>query len=98
MYATGLNGTMISLPTGASDASLTDYHVGRAKLYIDQRFGGHKLINSEIMKSNIELTRFPVPNAEDRQGTHSCPPLVRASDLIGQLSPQLLKKNHLFIL
>ena len=94
VYATGLNGTMISLPMGASDASLTHYHVDRAKLFIDQRFGAHKLINSEIIKSNIELTRFPVPNAEDRQGTHSYPALVRAADLIGQLSdPRYLKKT-----
>src|SRR5689334_8965054 len=44
LYATGKNGGMISLHPGASDASLTAYHVDRAKLFIDERFGGHKLI------------------------------------------------------
>jgi len=93
LYATGQGGTMVSLPLGASDASLTPYHVDRAKLFIDERFGGHKLIDSEAIKINIELTRFPVPNAEDHQGTNSFAALVRAADLIGQLSdPRYLKK------
>ena len=93
LYATGKDGAMVSLPLGASDASLTKYHVDRAKLFIDERFGGHKLIDSEAIKSNIELTRFPVPAAEDHQETNNYPGLVRAADLIGQLSdPRYLKK------
>ncbi|MBD2387802.1 Npun_R2479 family HD domain-containing metalloprotein [Cylindrospermum sp. FACHB-282] len=93
VYATGQNGKMIALPPGASDASLTPYHVDRAKLFIDERFGGHKLIDGEAIKSNIELTRFPVPTAEDHQDTKNFAGLVRAADLIGQLSdPRYLKK------
>lgn len=93
LYATGKNGKMISLPPGASDASLTPYHVDRAKLFIDERFGGHHLIDAEAIKSNIELTRFPVPSADDHQDTNSFPGLVRAADLIGQLSdPRYLRK------
>ncbi len=93
LYATGKDPKMISLAPGASDASLTPYHVDRAKLFIDERFGGHKLIDAEVIKSNIELTRFPVPAAEDHQGTESFAGLVRAADLIGQLSdPRYLKK------
>lgn len=93
LYATGKEGKMIPLPPGASDASLTPYHVDRAKLFIDERFGGHKLIDSEVIKSNIELTRFPVPAADDHQDTNSFAGLVRAADLIGQLSdPRYLKK------
>jgi hypothetical protein len=93
LYASGENGEMISLPLGASDASLTPYHVDRAKLFIDERFGGHKLIDAEVIKTNIELTRFPVPAACDHQGTSSFAALVRAADLIGQLSdPRYLKK------
>jgi hypothetical protein len=93
LYATGKEPKMISLAPGASDASLTPYHVDRAKLFIDERFGGHKLIDAEVIKSNIELTRFPVPAAEDHQGTDSFAGLVRAADLIGQLSdPRYLKK------
>ena len=93
LYATGQNGEMVYLPPGASDASLTPYHVDRAKLFIDERFGGHKLIDAEFIKRNIELTRFPVPNEGDHQDTVNFPGLIRASDLIGQLSdPRSLKK------
>lgn len=93
LYSTGKDGKMVPLPPGASDASLTPYHVDRAKLFIDERFGGHKLIDSEAIKSNIELTRFPVPTAEDHQDTNNFAGLVRAADLIGQLSdPRYLKK------
>ncbi|HAZ43070.1 MAG TPA: metal-dependent phosphohydrolase [Cyanobacteria bacterium UBA11369] len=93
LYATGINGTMAKLPPGASDASLTPYHVDRGKLFISERFGGHKLIDAEVIKANIELTRFPVPKDEDHQDTTHYPGLVRAADLIGQLSdPRYLKK------
>ncbi|WP_413173426.1 Npun_R2479 family HD domain-containing metalloprotein [Anabaena azotica] len=93
LYATGQNGNMVSLPAGASDASLTPYHVDRAKLFIDERFGGHPLIDSDAIKDNIELTRFPVPSADDHQDTSHFAGLVRAADLIGQLSdPRYLKK------
>ncbi|PAX47316.1 Npun_R2479 family HD domain-containing metalloprotein [Brunnivagina elsteri] len=93
LYSTGRDGKMISLLPGASDASMTPYHVDRAKLFIDERFGGHNLIDAEVIKTNIELTRFPVPAAEDHQGTESFAGLVRAADLIGQLSdPRYLKK------
>ncbi|MFB2918550.1 Npun_R2479 family HD domain-containing metalloprotein [Aerosakkonema funiforme] len=93
LYATGKDGGMVGLPPGASDAGLTPYHVDRAKLFIEERFGGHKLIDAYTIKSNIELTRFPVPAAEDHQDTVNYPGLVRAADLIGQLSdPRYLKK------
>ena len=92
IYATG-DGGMVALSPGASDASLTPYHVDRAKLFIDERFGGHKLIDATVIKRNIELTRFPVPAAEDHQDTVNYPGLIRAADLIGQLSdPRYLKK------
>ncbi len=93
LYATGRDGIKVELQPGASDASLTPYHVDRAKLFIDERFGGHKLIDAELIKRNIELTRFPVPSSEDHQDTVNFPGLLRASDLIGQLSdPRYLKK------
>ncbi len=92
-YATGCQGEMVNLPAGCTDASLTPYHVDRAKLFIDERFGGHKLIDAEIIKQNIELTRFPIPQESDHQDTANYPGLVRAADLIGQLSdPRYLKK------
>lgn len=93
LYATGIDDTMAPLSFGSSDAGLTPYHVDRGKLFVEERFGGHKLIDAEVVKRNIELTRFPVPKAEDHQGMVSFPGLVRASDLIGQLSdPRYLQK------
>jgi hypothetical protein len=93
LYAAGLEGMMVSLPPGATDASLTAYHVDRGKLFVEERFGRHKLIDAETIKQNIELTRFPVPADEDHQDTVNYPGLVRAADLIGQLSdPRYLQK------
>ncbi|MBW4579923.1 MAG: metal-dependent phosphohydrolase [Tildeniella nuda ZEHNDER 1965/U140] len=93
LCATGIADTMIELPLGATDASLTPYHVDRGKLFIDERFGGHRLLDTDLIKRNIELTRFPVPAAEDHQDTIHYPGLVRAADLIGQLSdPRYLQK------
>ncbi|MCU0518821.1 MAG: metal-dependent phosphohydrolase [Oscillatoria sp. Prado101] len=93
LYATGIDGKMVILPAGATDASLTPYHVDRGKLFINERFGGHRLIDAEVIKRNIELTRFPVPKDEDHQDTINYPGLVRAADLIGQLSdPRYLQK------
>ncbi|MCG5057174.1 MAG: metal-dependent phosphohydrolase [Limnoraphis sp. WC205] len=97
-YATGRHDDMVNLPDGCTDASLTPYHVDRAKLFIDERFGGHKLIDAEVIKRNIELTRFPVPKESDHQDTINYPGLVRAADLIGQLSDPryLIKIGALF--
>jgi hypothetical protein len=93
LCATGIDESMIALPPGCTDAVLTPYHVDRGKLFIEERFAGHKLIDTEVIKRNIELTRFPVPTAEDHKDTTDYPGLVRASDLIGQLSdPRYLKK------
>jgi hypothetical protein len=93
LYCTGQGDEMVMLQPGASDASLTPYHVDRGKRFIEERFGNNRLISAEIIKQNIELTRFPVPKQEDHQDTQNFPGLVRAADLIGQLSdPRYLKK------
>jgi hypothetical protein len=97
-FATGIDGAMIELPEGSTDAALTAYHVDRGKLFISERFGNHAVIDAEVIKQNMELTRFPVPDAEDHKCTTNFPGLLRASDLIGQMSdPRYLKKvNALF--
>jgi hypothetical protein len=93
LYATGLEDMMISLPLGATDASLTPFHVDRGKLFIEERFGTHHLIDAQAIKRNIELTRFPVPADEAYLNSINYPGLVRAADLIGQLSdPHYLQK------
>ena len=92
-YATGIDDSMISIPVGATSASLTPYHVDRGKLVINERFGGHYLIDTEQVKRNIELTRFPVPADETYKDRNNYSGLARAADLIGQLSdPRYLKK------
>ena len=93
LYATGKDGGVVALPPGSTDASLTPYHVDRGKLFVEERFGNHNLIDAEVVKYNIELTRFPVPADRDHQNTANYPAIVRAADLIGQLSdPRYLKK------
>lgn len=93
LYATGVDGGMVSISLGATAASLTPFHVDRGKLVIDERFGGHRLIDAEQIKRNIELTRFPVPAGETHQDRHNFCGLARAADLIGQLSdPNYLRK------
>ena len=93
LYATGRDGLKVPIPFGSTDASLTPYHVDRGKLFISERFGGHRLIDAEIIKRNIELTRFPVPADEDHKDTFNYAGMVRAADLIGQLSdPRYLQK------
>jgi hypothetical protein len=92
-YATGQGQPTIPLPAGSTDAALTPYHVDRGKLFVQERFGNHRLIDVELVKQCIEPTRFPVPHAEDHADTSGLPGLVRAADLIGQLSdPRYLNK------
>ncbi|MBE9127693.1 MULTISPECIES: Npun_R2479 family HD domain-containing metalloprotein [unclassified Coleofasciculus] len=93
LYAIGLERMMIALPQEATDASLTPYHVDRGKLFIKEYFGSHPLINVDVVKCNIELTRFPVPANDYYKDTENYPGLTRAADLIGQLSDlRYLKK------
>jgi hypothetical protein len=93
-FATGKGDEVVTLPPGSSDASLNPYHVDRGKLFIRERFAAHKLIDAEVISRNIELTRFPVPADDDHRDTRSYPGLVRAADLIGQLSdPRYLRKT-----
>ena len=93
LYATGLDDMLIELPFDATDASLAPFHVDRGKLFVEECFGGHNLIDTEAIKRNIELTRFPVPKDEEHKDTANYPGLARAADLIGQLSdPRYLQK------
>lgn len=93
VYATGIGQDKVTLPKGKTDASLTPYHVDRGKLFIKERFGSHPLLDTQAIEHSIELTRFPVPADLDHQDTLNYPGLVRAADLIGQLSdPRYLQK------
>ena len=99
-YVINARGDTIALPTGATDAAMTPYHVERSKLFVHERFGRVALAhidNSEI-EANIEHTRFPVPEDEVHAPTNDFPGLLRAADLIGQLADvnYLRKTSALF--
>ena len=94
-YATGVKDKTIKLPSGATDAALTPYHVDRSKQFVRERFGGTTLldIDPDVIASYIEMTRFPVPDDQVYKDTHSYAGLIRAADFIGQLGdPDYLRK------
>lgn len=93
MFATGIDDAVITLPPGATDASLTPYHVDRSKQFVVENFSSHPSIDVAAIVQQIELTRFPVPDAPEYRKTGSYAGLARAADLIGQLSdPRYLDK------
>jgi hypothetical protein len=86
-YVTNLAGDKVTLPEGATDASMAPYHVARSQLFVRER-GEKALVHLDIpaIEANIEHTRFPVPQDEQHESTDDFPGLVRAADLIGQLA------------
>ena len=93
LYDTGKDGKKTALNPGATAASLAPYRLDRSKLFIEERFGNHKLINAEAIKQNIEETRFSVLDSNANENIVNYSSLVRGADLIGQLSnPQYLQK------
>jgi hypothetical protein len=99
-YVINARGDTIALPTGATDAAMTPYHVERSKLFVHERFGRVALahIDNRQIEANIEHTRFPVPEDEVHAPTNDFPGLLRAADLIGQLADvnYLRKTSALF--
>ncbi len=92
-YVADLNKGTISPPPGSTDASLTPYHIDRAKLFIQKRYGANKRLNVKKICDNIERTRFPVPAEDDTTDSGDFAGLIRAADLIGQLGdPQYHRK------
>jgi hypothetical protein len=93
LYATAIDGVMISLSPETTDASLTPFHVDRGKLFVEECLSDRSPLNIQAVNRNIELTRFPVPADEEYSDTVNYPGLARAADLIGQLSdPRYLQK------
>lgn len=92
-YIINEKGDTVKPPPGASDAFLTPYHVDRGKIFVRERFGLSAALDAERVVQALELTRFPVPAAEDRRNVPGEPDLVRAADLIGQLAdPAYMRK------
>lgn len=83
-YVVDASGGRVTLPRGASDASLTAYHVDRSKMFAFERLGNSPVFDAARVAQAIELTRFP-PSSETADTTVLEPRLVQAADLIGQL-------------
>lgn len=86
------DGRKVTLPRGASDASLTPYHVDRSKLFAFERLERSPNIDAARVAEAIEMTRFPVPQGPDR----ACglePKLAQAADFIGQLGDPLYSRK-----
>jgi hypothetical protein len=84
-YVTGKGAETVELPEGATDASLTPYHIDRGMLFVRERFAKNRHIDVEMLCANIEYTRFPVPAENEAKAATDYPELLRASDLMGQL-------------
>jgi hypothetical protein len=98
-YVYNEDGDLVAISAGATDASLTPYHVARFKLFVRERFGKSLThIDTREIEANIEHTRFPVPEDELQTSTADYPGLLRAADLIGQLADidYLRKTSALF--
>jgi len=94
-FATGVDGETVSVPPGSTDAVLTPYHLDRSKTFVRERFGPGLLRNldTDLINSFIEMTRFPPPDDAFYQDTDGYPGLLRAADFIGQLGdPNYLRK------
>jgi hypothetical protein len=86
-YVCNEKGDLVTIGAGATDASLTPYHVSRSKLFVRERFGASLThIDTQEIEANIEHTRFPIPDNEQHASTADYPGLLRAADLIGQLA------------
>jgi hypothetical protein len=97
-FVVAADGRTVTLPRGASDASLEPYHVDRSKLFVLERFGNSDVVDAERITRAIEFTRFPAPMSDGEGASPEEPLLVRAADFIGQLGdPSYLRKaNALF--
>ena len=99
-YVINLAGDKVTLPEGATDASMAPYHVARSKLFVRERGAKATLIHLDTaqIEANIEHTRFPVPEDELHESPDDFPGLVRAAVLIGQLADinYLRKQTALF--
>lgn len=90
-YTTGIGRETVTIAATATDASLSPYHVDRSKRFIEEAFAQQPLLDVDLLKQNVEQTRFPAP-ACDRSPNRSAQ-LARAADLIGQLGdPRYLSK------
>ena len=73
LYMTGKGEDTVELPEGATDASLTAYHIERGKLFVHERFAKNRHIEVEVLCANIEYTRLPGADQKSRPRPPSTP-------------------------
>ena len=94
-YVIDATGKKITLPRGASDASLIRHHVDRSKLYVMERMVASPLFDGQRIARAIEATRFPTSPAAEGHVYDDEAAIVRAADLIGQLGdPNYIRKAN----
>lgn len=86
-------GGQVCLPVGATGAALSECHVDRSQYYVATHLSKNFYLDIDIIRWNIEMTRFPISEDSRYEDTVGYGSLCRAADLIGQLSdPQYLQK------
>lgn len=98
-YVTGSNGTFVEIPSGATDAALTEFHVDRGMHFVRSWLSNVAIVDEERIAEMIDFTRFPLPpQPKYHDRAFSYPGLIRAADLIGQLGDvnYLRKSSALF--
>lgn len=91
--ASGVDNQPLRIAAGSSDAVLMPIHVNRGKRFVEETFASEPSIDVGFVNACIERTRFPVPDDAWYAQTGDLPGLVRAADLVGQLSdPRYLNK------
>jgi len=100
-FVTGMGDETVFISPDGTDVALTPYHVNRSKLFVKERFETDLLqqditkhLDTELLASYIEMTRFPSPTGEVYKDTMGFGGLVRAADFIGQLGdPDYFRKT-----
>lgn len=97
-YVADESGRRFAPPPGATDASMTPFHVSRGRIFVLERFANDSVIDAKAVASYIEMTRFPVPPGPVHQELDSIGAMVRAADLIGQMGDPMypMKQARLF--
>ena len=98
-FAIGVGNETVFISPEGTDVALTPYHVDRSKLFVRERFETGllqdmtKQLDTDLIASYIEMTRFPSPDGEVYKDTKGFGGLVRSADFVGQLGdPDYLRK------
>ncbi|MBF0310137.1 MAG: metal-dependent phosphohydrolase [Magnetococcales bacterium] len=85
LYVINANRERVSVPLGATDASMTPYHVERSQLFVLDRFGKVGYLNAQEIADMIAMTKFPKVSLPPSRIT-LLGRLTRGADLIGQMA------------